>query len=822
MKTKKLLSLLLCFVMLLGTITLSANAEDATTTVYVTLSRYGEILTDANGEYLACVPVSLQEENPNLDTVLRQFHALYHENGEDAYSSYEGEYGTAIDMLWEDESQLFGYQVNGGTESVYGLSHTVDDGDYVDVCIYQNKYPATESYTKFDTYSIHAKPGEDVWLNLSVAGYDENWNTVFSPCEGAEITINGEISGCITDPDGNTNLIFDQEGTYVISAVQKKELNEETVTAICAPVCIVTIEGTFEDVLHTLAEKYSSDEMMADGNAYWFAADVADYGKIYADTSYTLSEETKQLVADNVIDMCLKSNKPGDLAKGIITLRSMGFDAKNTYTAQGEHFDIAQKLENLVETDFAGVTNIYTLSYVIIALDSGEEYASDETKELLVSYAAENCDQWLSTEFGTDALSPMLRALAPYADTNEDVQLAIEASIDTLKSMVDEEGMIGNAPSTALAIAGLCAVGVDPKTISLEDKNLIDGLLSQLNEDKDGFIPSENSFATEQGMRALNAYMLYQNGDCIFNFRDFPMEEIHHTIAPHATVIFYTDPENAKVTVDGETAEDNTFYLEKGKYTYKVTKSGYKTEEKKFTVSEEDAQNFETLTFEIELSKKSSGGGGGGGSVSVKTETPVAEKEETIENVETKKTFPDISDNIYKASIEELYTAGYISGTDQGLFMPDNTVTRGEFTVIVTRALNISAQCPSPFADVLEKDWFYSYVNAAYEKGIVAGVSENSFNPYGTITKEEAAVMLCRVAALAGAQTDYTEVSARNTLSQFADYTQISPWATSAMAYCYDNGILDISELNSTPKKLISRAEMAHMILITLKKAGKI
>jgi hypothetical protein len=67
MKTKKLLSLLLCFVMLFGTITLPANAEDATTTVYVTLSRYGEILTDANGEFLACVPVALCEENPEAN-----------------------------------------------------------------------------------------------------------------------------------------------------------------------------------------------------------------------------------------------------------------------------------------------------------------------------------------------------------------------------------------------------------------------------------------------------------------------------------------------------------------------------------------------------------------------------------------------------------------------------------------------------------------------------------------------------------------------------------------------------------------------------------
>ena len=171
MKTKKLLSLLLCFVMLFGTITLPAYAEDATTTVYVTLSRYGEILTDANGEFLACVPVTLGEESPNLDTVLRQFHAMYHENGEDAYSSYEGEYGTAIKMLWEDESELFGYQVNGGTESVYGLSHTVNNGDYVDVCIYENKYPETESYTKFDVYTKNEEVGEEIHLTLYEAGY---------------------------------------------------------------------------------------------------------------------------------------------------------------------------------------------------------------------------------------------------------------------------------------------------------------------------------------------------------------------------------------------------------------------------------------------------------------------------------------------------------------------------------------------------------------------------------------------------------------------------------------------------------------------------
>ena len=266
MKTKKLLSLLLCFVMLFGTITLPANAEDATTTVYVTLSRYGEILSDADGEFLACVPVALCEENPDLDTVLRQFHATYHENGEDAYSSYEGEYGTAINMLWEDESQLFGYQVNGGTESVYGLSHTVKHGDYVDVCIYENKYPETESYTKFDTYHLKSKVGEDVTLSLSIAGYDENWNTVFSPCPDTEITINGEPSGYTTDENGDVTFTLDTEGKYIVSAKKEKIISDSTVAAICAPVCVVDVkEDKTEEVLFNIASKYSSDEAMSDG-----------------------------------------------------------------------------------------------------------------------------------------------------------------------------------------------------------------------------------------------------------------------------------------------------------------------------------------------------------------------------------------------------------------------------------------------------------------------------------------------------------------------------------------------------------------------------
>ena len=391
-------------------------------------------------------------------------------------------------------------------------------------------------------------------------------------------------------------------------------------------------EDKTEEVLFNIALKYSSDETMKDGNAYWFAADIADYKKTHPEADIGLSEETKQLIADNIIDMCCESDKPGDLAKGIIALRSMGYDAKNAYKENGELTDIVQKLSAMVEETREDVTNIYTLPYVLIALEQGEDYADPSLIEWLVDYVTDNKEKWFNMEFGTDALTPMLLAISPYAETSEEVDVLIAESVSVLKEQINSEGLIGNAPSTALAIVALCAVGINPEEVETDGVNLIDGLMSQLNENCDGFLPTENSFATEQGFRAINALKLMESGDRVYNFRDFPMEEIHHSTIPCATVIFDTDPKSAEVKVNGKKSEDNIFLLEAGTYSYKVTRSGYSSEEGEFTVSEEEAMEGETITIEVELDKKSSGGGGrSGGGVSIK-------EDKTTEDTKTEDT----------------------------------------------------------------------------------------------------------------------------------------------------------------------------------------
>lgn len=233
-------------VMALGIFNIGAVCAEETSTItaYITVSKYGEIVNDKDGNMLAESEIELTDQSTyTLDDVFAAAHDLYYAGGADAgYASAMGEYGLYIKKFWGDESGNFGYQVNSGREAVMGLSHEVRDGDYIDVCIYKNAYPDTESYARFDKVKAEGYANETIELTLSQAGYDENWNTVFSPCADAVITVNGEAKEITTDADGKACISFNAAGEYIVSAVKTKEVDEQQVPAITAPVCAVTVQ----------------------------------------------------------------------------------------------------------------------------------------------------------------------------------------------------------------------------------------------------------------------------------------------------------------------------------------------------------------------------------------------------------------------------------------------------------------------------------------------------------------------------------------------------------------------------------------------------
>ena len=175
-------------------------------------------------------------------------------------------------------------------------------------------------------------------------------------------------------------------------------------------------------------------------------------------------------------------------------------------------------------------------------------------------------------------------------------------------------------------------------------------------------------------------------------------------------------------------------------------------------------------------------------------------------------TFEDITFSPNIAAIEALASRGIINGRSKKSFAPDANMTRAEFATIITRGLGLVEEDTKVFSDVSSDKWYAGYIGTANKYGIVNGVGEGKFNPEGTITRQEAATMVARAAALCGLDTKMSNAEIRDVLSQFEDYVTVADWAMESMAFCYKKDVLSDSALKVEPKVQIQRSEIAQML----------
>lgn len=180
--------------------------------------------------------------------------------------------------------------------------------------------------------------------------------------------------------------------------------------------------------------------------------------------------------------------------------------------------------------------------------------------------------------------------------------------------------------------------------------------------------------------------------------------------------------------------------------------------------------------------------------------------------IDANKTFSDIVNHTNKAAITSLAFRGIINGMTDTEFAPNQTMTRAEFSTIITKSLGLPMQKQSKFHDVPATAWYADYVGTAYSYGIVSGTSETTFTPDSTITRQEAAVMIANAAKLTGMDTHLNTVETRDMLAQFGDYTQTAEWSRDALAFSYREHILSQDMLNIEPTTAVTRAEIAEML----------
>jgi hypothetical protein len=94
--------------------------------------------------------------------------------------------------------------------------------------------------------------------------------------------------------------------------------------------------------------------------------------------------------------------------------------------------------------------------------------------------------------------------------------------------------------------------------------------------------------------------------------------------------------------------------------------------------------------------------------------------------------------------IETAFNEGIISGYADGTFRPQNNVTRAQFVKMVVTAFGIPIDTSNGphFTDVPTSHPFYSWIETAYNRVLIAGYGDGTFRPYNDITRGQAAVII--------------------------------------------------------------------------------
>lgn len=175
-------------------------------------------------------------------------------------------------------------------------------------------------------------------------------------------------------------------------------------------------------------------------------------------------------------------------------------------------------------------------------------------------------------------------------------------------------------------------------------------------------------------------------------------------------------------------------------------------------------------------------------------------------------TFADVGANYSwaAASVDYLYRAGVVTGTDATHFAPAQNITRGDFVLMLYRAFGLQNAGTASFTDVPQDSYYAQAIAAAKAMGIATGGGGGTFNPTSPLTRQDAMLLIQRtINATGGSLRDGAEAS----LSTFADRGNVAPYAQGAVSALVQAGIIkgdNAGRLNPTGS--LSRAEMATIL----------
>jgi uncharacterized repeat protein (TIGR02543 family) len=409
--------------------------------------------------------------------------------------------------------------------------------------------------------------------------------------------------------------------------------------------------------------------------------------------------------------------------------------------------------------------------------NSGKAYTVGSTNYYLPTAAYETATQAIQNA-DEDDFSTVIRALT----TAKDDQFTLAENEKLVTVTLDANG-------------GKFADGSTTKTVNGKDSVTLEGV---------------DLAATRTGYTLKGWYTAASGGTAVTAATSFT-EEATTIYAQWTAIPVSGGSSSSSYAISVASAEG-------GKVTASASKAAKDTEVT-LTVTAEDGKELDTLTVtdasgnKLDVTKNADGTYSFTMPASKVTVTAAfkdaeetKEPEEPAEENCPSKQFTDVdTSKWYHESVDYVVSKGVMEGNSDGTFTPNGTLTRAQLAQILYNAAGkpeVTAE--NPFTDVPETQWYAKAVIWAAQAGVVEGYGDGKFGPTDKISRQDLAVMLWRYAG---------EPAATQTALDFTDAAQASDYATAALLWASETGIVQGDNGKLSPKGSATRAEAATMIM---------
>ncbi|WP_418442087.1 S-layer homology domain-containing protein [Anaerotignum lactatifermentans] len=165
--------------------------------------------------------------------------------------------------------------------------------------------------------------------------------------------------------------------------------------------------------------------------------------------------------------------------------------------------------------------------------------------------------------------------------------------------------------------------------------------------------------------------------------------------------------------------------------------------------------------------------------------------------------FSDFPNNWATNALSYAVSNGLLSG-DSGKIRANDTLKRAEMAAILNRLAGaVKGASLTGYTDVPTTAWYYEDMAKAVQMGTFAG-DGGMLRPEAPITRQEVFAVLARFYCLEQSNTDV--------LQQYADSSQIAPWARDTVAAMVQAGYIHGNEGKLSPLAPITRAEFSQVL----------